>query len=156
MKKREKFSSISNPKELIGYLESRNCDKDFVFHNTTIKNLNNIHKPKNFQLSSLNKLKDMKESIDNLESSKYLGSFSRDLNESIAMWGMYSIPWELDVRIALPKKQFRNWIEKKDHVYFLEKKNQDKEIILSKNQKKIYTVCYANEYNSRFDWSNNE
>ena len=156
LKKKEKFSSVSNPKELIRYLESRNRDKDFVFHYTTIHNLNKIYKTKSFRLSSLTKLNDLNESIDNLEFSKYLGSFSRESNESIAMWGMYSIPWELGIRIAFPKKQFRNWIDKTDHVYFVENQNQNKEIILSKNQKKIYTVCYVNENNTRFDWSNTQ
>lgn len=51
----------------------------------------------------------------------YIGSFSFGAAENMAMWGLYGLPWEDAVRIAIPQKAMLNWIDGIDTVYLWDK-----------------------------------
>lgn len=147
-KKYKKFSSILNVEELVKYLGSSQRDKDYIFHYTTIDKLAKILNSKSIRLSNPGSMNDLNEFSGIALKDTFLGSFNRDSNESVAMWGMYSIPWEVGVRIAIPTNAFRKWL--KDLKIFKDHKNCD----INLKYKKLINVCYVNESNSKFEWSN--
>lgn len=50
----------------------------------------------------------------------YIGSFSFGDSENMAMWGLYGMPWENAVRIAIPQKAMLNWVNETDNAYIWE------------------------------------
>jgi hypothetical protein len=156
----QKFSTISNPFQLVSYLESTQRDKQYIYHYTTIDRLIRILKSDYFFFSSLGKMNDLLEFEQARSNNKnyYVGSFSREKNEVIAMWGMYGIPWEMGVRLAIPTKQFRKWISKLSHVFEVSKefKVLNTPIQVNSHQKRICCVSYINDSSTRLDWSNQQ
>jgi len=157
MAKITNFIKIKTVHDLILYLEDPKRDKTFFYHYTTINRFNQILKNKVFVFSCFEAMNDGHEA-GKLEAdfsrNAFVGSFSRADNEVMAMWGMYAIPWEMGVRIGIPKALFRKWIKETRSGFEVEneiiKQDNPVEITL----KKINAVCYYDKLNHKLDWSN--
>ena len=150
------FEKIKEVKDLVSYLEDARRDKDFFYHYTTLDRLELILKNKTFVLSSFSEMNDRYEEVSlhaDFTRNAYVGSFSRAENEVMAMWGMYSIPWEKGVRIGIPRSVFRQWIRELEYVHAFEDGKVVGKFPVQRNQKKINAVCYYDKINNRLDWS---
>lgn len=157
MAKITNFVKIKTAHDLISYLEDPKRDKDFFYHYTTIDRLQQIIKNRYFVFSGFEIMNDKQEAEiigNDYSNNTFVGSFSRADNEVMAMWGMYAIPWEMGVRIGIPKAHFRKWIKETKSVFEFKEGSLKEEFIVDKTQKKINAVCYYDKLNNRLDWSN--
>lgn len=151
------FVKIKTAHDLISYLEDPRRDKDFFYHYTTIDRLQQIIKNKYFVFSGFEIMNDKLEAEiigNDYSNNTFVGSFSRADNEVMAMWGMYAIPWEMGVRIGIPKAHFRKWFKETRSVFEFEKGALKEEFSIEKTKQKINAVCYYDKLNNRLDWSN--
>lgn len=116
---------------LIDYLELKGKNHKKYFHYTTWDSLKKIYENNSFLLTRGNSLKinDQHEAImkgSYQEWNKtYIASFSFGSSENMAMWGLYGLPWEDAVRIAIPQKEMLSWLDsiKDVEVWDPQKKN---------------------------------
>lgn len=102
--------------ELIEYLEKKGKNHDVYYHYTTWDSFIKIYNGKSFLMTRGNSLNinDQHEAImkgSYQEWNKtYIASFSFGSAENMAMWGLYGLPWEDAIRIAIPKTAMLNWL----------------------------------------------
>ena len=156
IKKRSKsFPSVSNAQELMTYLSSTDRDKDELHHYTTIDRLDKMIKSGYFIFSSSGNMNDQNEfnRHNNHHKDIFAGCFSRDSDENIAMWGMYSIPWEIGVRISIPTKSLKKWIRSNGVMEASDNYEIGNPIERASYTTKLINVCYVNQTNTRLSWS---
>ncbi len=123
-----KFKEIDEVDDLVKFLISNakmmqntnDGDENYVYHYTKQSAIESIIKSGSWYLNSPFNMNDglekqyiKKANIENL----YFSSFLTKDEESIAMWSMYSLPWENGVLIRIPIKSLKDWIKTKPSVY---------------------------------------
>ena len=112
-----KFEDISKCRELIDYLDDsgeRLKNSDSIFHYTTIDNCINIFKSRTWHLGNPKNMNDKLEYSNGDEKrweNIFFASFMSNADESIAMWSMYSQPWERGIQLAIKKDTVKKWIK---------------------------------------------
>lgn len=112
----KKFRDVSTVGGLKEYLEEKGKNHRCYYHYTSWDNFVKIYEGKSFLLTRGNspsvndqheaRMKGAKEEWDKT----YIGSFSYGYAENMAMWGLYGLPVEEAVRIAIPRKAMNDWI----------------------------------------------
>lgn len=104
-----KFPEIETSKDLISYLDSKERLKHrkYVYHYTTLPNVIAMLKSKTWHLGNARNMNDLIEYANGDKSrwkNLFFASFMSENKESIAMWSMYSQPWEKGVKITISIK----------------------------------------------------
>lgn len=103
--------------ELIEYLEKKGKNHEVYYHYTTWDSFKKIYEGSSFLLTRGNSLNinDQHEAIMKGSfhewNKTYIASFSFGSAENMAMWGLYGLPWEDAIRIAIPKTAMLDWID---------------------------------------------
>ena len=117
MKKKITFKEITTIEDLLTYLKEKGRNHNYYYHYTSWDSFCKIYNGKSFLLTRGNSLNinDQHEAIMKGSweewNKTYIGSFSFGAAENMAMWGLYGLPWEDAVRIAIPKKAMLAWID---------------------------------------------
>lgn len=152
-----KFEDVSNGNELIAFLKTyanqmkntiSESEKAYVYHYTTIKAVKGILKSKQWYLNSPSNMNDglelrylKKMNVKNL----FFSSFLTEDKESIAMWSMYSQPWEEGVLIRIPIEMIKKWIKNKPLIYSADSKMRQKIEIIKNANAVLHFVAYTNK-----------
>lgn len=127
------FGSITTSSELISYLDdctARLRDRRYLYHYTTLSKLTEMLRGENcyWHLSNAKNMNDMIE-YNNGDPVRwknlFFASFMSETKESIGMWGVYSQPWEIGVKIALPIADVKKWIKEISEAYEVSKTTYD-------------------------------
>lgn len=114
MNRIQSFKYIANTDELLNFLQNR--EHPYYHHFTTVSTLVKIIKSNKWRFSVGSRMNDQHEynvkSAYDLRDKIYSTCFSFGDEDNMAMWAMYSIPWEDAVRISIPKKIILGWVEK--------------------------------------------
>lgn len=111
-----RFADISNVFELIEFLDDsgeRLRNTDSIFHYTTLDNCIKIFRSRMWHLCNPQNMNDRLEyqnGDNNRWNNIFFSSFMSNSNESIAMWSMYSQPWDRGVQLAIKKEILKQWI----------------------------------------------
>lgn len=111
-----KITDIKNIDSMITFLKERGRSHDYYYHYTTWNSLTKIFSNKTFVLTRGNSIEinDQHEALmkGSMEEWKkiYVGCFSFGSSEIMAMWGLYCLPWQDAVRIAIPKAKMIKWV----------------------------------------------
>lgn len=112
----KEFKGIETAEEMQSFLKEKGKNHNYYYHYTAAGSLIEIIQSGYFFLTKGNyiKMNDQQEcmakgSLDVWDRT-YIGCFSYGESENMAMWGLYSIPWEDAVRISIPQKEMREWI----------------------------------------------
>lgn len=118
-----KLNEVKTIEDVIDYLETKARGHKNYYHYTTWDSLVKIYKTKSFLLTKGNSLMindqheaKMKGAVD-IWNKTYIGSFSYGSSENMAMWGLYGLPAQDAVRIAIPQKAMLNWINQISSIY---------------------------------------
>ena len=118
------FSEIRTPEEMLVFLkdDQRLKHNDMLYHYCGLEKLERILKNKQWYFSSPKGMNDHYE-YEKFHhwSGKYFLCFMKTTKEEISMWSMYGQPWTQGVRIGMPVKTFKNWIQKTKYVTRTEK-----------------------------------
>lgn len=124
--RQEDLDRINSMSDLIEFAV-RNSEVHKVFyHYTTVKGLLGILDSKILRLSigsSMNDMQEITKGNFNIWERTFVSSFSYGDNENIAMWSMYSLPWEQGVRITIPGKVLKKWVSEVIEVFGLDENN---------------------------------
>jgi hypothetical protein len=118
--KKTSFQSLSNINELIDYLEMKGKNHKNYYHYTNREGLRGMLLSKKMHISRGNQMNDKQElTKGNLKiwENLYLASFNYGEEENMAMWGLYGVPNEDAIRITIPGKYMRNWINDIGKIY---------------------------------------
>lgn len=154
------FAAINDINDLKSYLLSarRLENEKYIFHYTTLSSALDIIKSNYWILSNPKKMNDGLEFAnysDEDTENIFLASFMKEHKESIAMWAMYAIPWEIGVKIAIERKAFVDWLKKTKCVYVAnpETKEISDNPILTVDKEDIklshYAIAYVNDEDSK-------
>lgn len=138
--RQSELDKIEDLHGLIGFAISNSSVHKVFSHYTTIDGLLGMIENKLLRLSNGKNMNDIQETTKGKEevwSRTYISSFSYGENENIAMWGIYSIPWENGIRISIPGNILGKWISEVEKVYSLDDNN---EIISEIDIKSIHFV----------------
>jgi len=111
------LSDVKNVEELIEFLETKGINHNYYYHYTSWDSFVKIYTGRSFLLTRGNSLtiNDQHEALMkgswNVWNRTYIGSFAFGSSENMAMWGLYGLPWEDAVRIAIPKDEMLSWIK---------------------------------------------
>ncbi len=114
---------VTSAVDLIEYLETNGQRHKFYYHYTSWDSLVKIYNSKSFLLTrgTARSLNDHHETLvkgtKEIWRKTYIGSFAYGSSENMAMWGLYGLPAQDAVRIAIPKKQMLNWIKNIHSIY---------------------------------------
>ena len=117
MKQTDYFKGLSNIDSLLEYLENKGRAHKCYYHYTSWDSFSKIYNGASFLLTKGNSLtiNDQHEALMKGAWEEwnrlYIGSFAYGSAENMAMWGLYGLPWEDAVRIAIPKKAMLQWID---------------------------------------------
>lgn len=153
-----KFSDIKTTKQLVSYLNSTSRQQKSFFHYTTLTNLNLIRSSKLFYLSSFYDTNDVyeAESIDDeIKKDTFIGCFSRNESESVAMWYMYANPHEEGIRIEIKPEYMKKWMDElqKNRTAFIIENNIPENTV-SLEKVRVHTIAYFEPMKKKFYWSN--
>ncbi len=111
------FKDISTPYGLVDYLSdsaSRLENSDFIYHYTTLPVVIKMLRNRIWHLGNAKYMNDQLE-FKNGDILKwkniFFSSFMTEDKESIGMWSMYAQPWEKGIKITIPSKVARKWID---------------------------------------------
>ena len=108
------FSMIENTDELLNFLQTR--EHDYYYHFTTASTLIKILESSRWRFSAGALMNDQHEynikSVAGFREKIFSTCFSFGDKNNMAMWAMYSIPWEDAVRIRIPKETMQKWVER--------------------------------------------
>lgn len=120
------WKNIDDIDELLTFLKQKGINHDEYHHYTNIDSLIKMIDSGYLLLTRGNSVNmndqhecQVKGSID-LWDKIYLASFAFGKSENMAMWGLYGLPWDEAVRITIPKKAMKNWIEGIEEIYSAE------------------------------------
>lgn len=154
------FSTINSSKDLKLYLSApARIKKDvYLFHYTTLSSAISIIKSNYLILFNPKTMNDGLEFENYSEKDVkniFFASFMLEQKESIAMWAMYSTPWDDGVKISINGKAFKKWLKKTKYIYQANSKTKkvsdtpiftvDKENIKLSN----YVIAYVNDDDSK-------
>lgn len=150
-----KFKEVSNPEELIGYLkdkvtnlnDTRNNQQLYIYHYTSTKAVKSILKEKQWYLNSPANMNDGLERLhlDEANVDNFLfSSFLEEGKESIAMWSMYSQPWEEGILIRIPIEKMKEWNNSNPSIYSADSKEHKAIKKLDNAQLTFHSVAYTN------------
>lgn len=122
MKKEE--PPIDSIDELVEYLARKGGNRNSYYHYTTLDTLHNIVTPpsNSFFLTrgnsmGINDWQEPKRGAKGEWEQIYLACFSAMGDENMAMWGLYGLPMQSAVRIEIPGKAMRSWINSAHKAY---------------------------------------
>lgn len=121
-----KYKDISDISELMGYLEQKGRNHEYYYHYTSWDSFAKIYEGESFLLTRGNSLSinDQHEALMKGAweewNKTYIGSFSYGHAENMAMWGLYGLPAEDAIRIAISRKAMNIWINDIHDVYLWE------------------------------------
>ena len=151
IKLKMKLKDVKNISDLIGYLETKGNKHNDYYHYTTLGALNKIKSSKHFLLTKGNAytLNDQQEStckgsVNEWEKT-YIGSFAFGSSENMAMWGLYGLPWDEAVRIAIPGKAMRDWINNINVVSAWNEKEKRLEPIIDHPEPLLADIVYVTD-----------
>lgn len=143
-----KLKEITDIENTIQFLESKGVNHKNYYHYTTWDSVEKIINGKSFLLTRGNSMRinDQHEAIMKgayTEWNKtYIASFSFGSSENMAMWGLYGLPWEDAVRIAIPKEQMILWLNSLKNIKIWEKGISKEEVTTF--DAKLNDVLYVN------------
>lgn len=138
--RQSELDKIEDLHELIDFAISNSSVHKVFSHYTTIDGLLGMIENKLLRLSNGRYMNDIQETTKGTAevwNRTFISSFSYGDNENIAMWGIYSIPWENGIRISIPGNILGKWISEVEKVYSL---NDNNEIISEIDIKSIHLV----------------
>ncbi len=111
------FQDISTPFGLVDYLSDsvrRLENSNFIYHYTTLPIVIKMLSNRVWHLGNAKYMNDQLE-YKNGDIRKwkniFFSSFMTEDKESIGMWSMYAQPWEKGIKITIPSKVARKWID---------------------------------------------
>ena len=108
------FQEIQSTDGLLNFLQSRT--HDYYYHFTTVSTFIKILESRRWRFSSGAMMNDQHEykikSAPGVREKIFSTCFSFGDKNNMAMWAMYSIPWEDAVRIRIPKETMLKWVKK--------------------------------------------
>lgn len=114
---KNEFTTIADRDALLAFLQRKGRNHTCYYHYTSWDSFCKIYESSSMLLTRGNSLSinDQQEALmkgawEEWEKI-YIGSFAFGTAENMAMWGLYSLPWEDAVRIAIPKKAMLRWID---------------------------------------------
>lgn len=113
----KKLRDVDSVESLIDYLITKGRNHDYYYHYTSWDSFVNIYKKKSFLLTRGDSLRinDQHElslkGAAEIWAKTYFGCFAYGSSENMAMWGLYGLPWEDAVRIAIPRAEMVKWME---------------------------------------------
>ena len=128
----ESKKSLQSIDEVIDFLKHKGSNHKYYYHYTTWDSLSKIIRNKSFLLTRGNSISinDQHEALmkgsHELWNKTYIGSFAFGSSENMAMWGLYGLPWEDAVRVAIPKQEMLKWIYGIKEVYIWNNRKIDK------------------------------
>lgn len=108
---------IKSVDSIINFLEQKGKNHKCYYHYTTWESLKKIMENKSFLLTRGNSLKindqheASKKGVKEVWDRTYIGSFAFGSSENMAMWGLYGLPWEDAIRIAIPSLSMGKWFQ---------------------------------------------
>ena len=117
-----KLNEVETVKDIIKYLQEKGRNHNKYYHYTTWDSLQKILQNKSFLLTRGNSMRINDQQEAQMKGARdewnkiYIGSFSFGTSENMAMWGLYGLPWEDAVRIAIPRDKMRQWMNSIAHV----------------------------------------
>lgn len=151
------FKEIQTVEELITYLESDVLDKDYIYQYTNRDALFGILNSKTIFLGNLRNLNDIQEynhTRKTLKENGFVGCFTREEGESIAMWAMYGNPWDKAVRIGFPVKKLRQCLKEPVVSEVTANFKLGKKIEVSKENIKLINIGYVHPQSMTLHFSN--
>jgi hypothetical protein len=155
------FEAVSNPEELIGYLKDKanrlrhthNDQQLYIYHYTKSKAVEGILQSKQWYMNSPQKMNDGLElihledaNVDNL----FFCSFLEEDKENLAMWSMYSQPWEEGILIRIPIEKMKEWNNSNPSIYSADSKEHKAIKKLDNAQLTFHSVAYTNADSKEF------
>lgn len=128
---------------------TRNNQLLYIYHYTTKNAVEGILQSKQWYINSPRNMNDGLElihlneaNIDNLFFSSYL----TEDKESIAMWSMYSQPWEKGIIIKIPVGKMKEWINGNPLIYVADVNNREALNVIDQAQAQLalHFVAYTN------------
>ncbi len=119
----KEFKNINSIDNLLPFLEAKGGNHDNYHHYTDIDSMLKMIDSGFFHMTRGNStmMNDQQECLvkgaRRVWNRTYIGSFAFGESENMAMWGLYSLPWEDAVRITIPRKAMRMWINEVDTIY---------------------------------------
>ena len=111
------FPDIRTPSQMRAYLKNMNerlKNTEYVSRYMSLQRVVEMINNKTMWIARPDTMNDIYEiNKFNDWKGKYYTCFMREKDESMAMWSMYSQPWEKGVRISIPTKEFKKWIREK-------------------------------------------
>ena len=123
---------VENVESIIDYLQTKGSNHNYYYHYTSWESFKKIYSNRSFLLTRGNSMSinDQHEALMKgsyeLWNKTYIGSFAFGASENMAMWGLYGLPWEDAVRIAIPKKEMLKWMQSLKEVYIWDNRRIDK------------------------------
>ncbi len=151
------FKEIQTIEELITYLESDALDKDYIYQYTNRDALFGILRSKTVFLGNLRNLNDIQEfnhTRSTMKENGFVGCFTREEVESIAMWAMYGNPWDKAVRIGFPVKKLRQCLKETVVSEVTTNLKLGKRIEALKENIKLINIGYVHPQNMTLHFSN--
>lgn len=152
-KKPIRFEAITNPSELITYLDAnvRLKDSKFLYQYTSISALISMIRNKTMHLGNAKYMNDQLEYENGdakVWSNLFFSCFMMEEDENIGMWSMYAQPWRDGVKIAIPKEVLRQWVSEVHEITVIsqETKQATGQIIDNPDKFRIWisAVAYSN------------
>lgn len=145
---KNKFREIEKIDELIGFLESKGRNHNNFYHYTNKEGLRGMLISRKMHISSGDLMNDKQELTKGdieIWQSLYLSSFNYGEEENMAMWGLYGVPREDAIRIAISGPIMRNWINNVNRFYVVTFENGRYEYnkILSECEIKLTDIVYV-------------
>ena len=160
----EEFKQITTTPDLLEFLKKKGMNHNYYHHYTSLDSVIKIIASDFFLLTRGNAtcMNDQQEcqakGSQELWNQTYIGSFSYGDSENMAMWGLYSLPWEDAVRISIPKNALLKWISSIDKVYKVTLPVLKKEEIAPLPQVVLSDIVYTDgkqeETATRLYWNN--
>lgn len=120
------ITDIKDIDSMISFLKEKGGNHDYYYHYTTWDSLSLILQNKTFLLTRGNSLSINDQHEAHMKGSweewnkTYIGSFAFGSSENMAMWGLYGLPWQDAVRIALSKENMVKWVRSIKHISLFE------------------------------------
>lgn len=117
------FNKIKTVSDMLGFLETKGCNHNEYHHYTDLESVIKMIDSGYFHLTrgdstAMNDQHEWQEKGSHETWKRtYIGCFAFGESENMAMWGLYSLPWEDAVRISIPRKAMTNWINNTHNIY---------------------------------------
>ena len=148
-KKMKELYSHKSIQELINFLELKGGNHKTYYHYTTWENWKKIYENESFLLTRGNSLNindqhevKMKGYYDEWGKT-YIASFAFGSSKNMAMWGLYGLPWEDAIRIAIPQNAMKCWFDSIETIQFWEPDNIIPERETRQFSKVLNDIVYA-------------